>query len=166
MEQLMPNKMVKAGEIVFNEGDAPDEGIYYICYGDVEISRKEVNQQRVLAKLGEGGVFGEMGIVNAAPRNATVRALTDCGFYTLSQKNFQHRINQLDPVVRGVFRVLVLTIRDFIEQRDVWLGQLQFMMQHMDQMTGEASSQSPIDARPPASETGNLADGVARKMNY
>lgn len=160
MEQLMPNKMVKAGEIVFREGDAPDEGIFYICYGEVEISRAEPGGERVLAKLGEGGVFGEMGIVNAAPRNATVKALSDCGFYTINQQNFQHRVNQLDPFVRGVFRVMVLTIRDFIEQREQWMGQLQGLMQHMGQVTGEASSQ------PPASDSGRLADGVARRMHY
>ena len=166
MHDIMPNKMVKAGEVVFEEGDAPDEGIFYICYGDVEISRQEMGQERSLAKLTTGGVFGEMGIINSAPRNATVTALTDCGFLTINQKNLQHKVDQLDPVLRGVFRVFVLTIRDFIEQRDQWMGHLNALTSQIGQMTGEASSSVAAKVEGEASDSGKLADGVVRKLHH
>lgn len=112
---VMPTRMVKAGEVVFNESDPADDGLYYICYGTVRIFRKENGGVRDLAELSDGSVFGEMALINSTPRNATVVAKTDCGFYTMNRQNFQHRVEQLDPVMRGVFRVLVLTIRDFLK---------------------------------------------------
>ena len=116
--QIMPNRLMKAGQIVFKEGDAPD-GLYYICDGTVEVSRLETQgQARVLSELGEGSVFGEMAIVNAAPRNATVTTKTDCGFCVITPNNFQHLVEQMDPVMRGVFRVLIVTIRGFLEERE------------------------------------------------
>lgn len=115
---VMPTRMVKAGQTVFREGELPDDGLYFICYGSVEISRKENGKDRILAELSEGSVFGEMALINNTPRNATVTAKTDCGFYNINRANFQHQVNQLEPVMRGVFRVFVLTIRDFLQQYD------------------------------------------------
>lgn len=118
---VMPTVMVKAGDIVFSEGQAPDKGMYFICYGTVEVKRNEPDGERVLAELSDGMVFGEMALINNAPRNATVTAKTDCGFYTVSRDNLQHQIEQLDPMMRGLFRVLILSVRDFLTNRDVWL---------------------------------------------
>ncbi len=161
MTEFVPNKLVKAGEVIFHEGDAPDEGIFYICYGEVSVVRKELGVDRELAKLGEGDLFGEMGIINSMPRNATVTALSDCGFFTINQQSFQHLVNQLDPLMRGAFRVFVLTIRDLMTQRELMTGQLVAIMEQVNRMPvpGQAGDD-------PASESGNLADGVARKMHY
>lgn len=153
-EAMIPNKIVKAGEVVFREGEYPEEGIFYICSGEVQVSRQELGQTRILARLGPGDVFGEMAIINSAPRNATVTALTDCDFFTLSQQNFQHRVRQLDPFIRGAFKVFVLTIRDFLTQRDQ-------MLQQLNEITLQMQQQPPSEQ--PA---GGLADGVVRPMHY
>ncbi|MEO0446919.1 MAG: hypothetical protein AAF191_12670, partial [Verrucomicrobiota bacterium] len=58
------------------------------------------------------------------PRNKSALALTDCGLYTIRKETLQHQVEQLDPVMRGVFRVMVLTVRDFQTQRQQWLDQL------------------------------------------
>lgn len=160
MEQLIPNKIVKAGEAVFREGDDPSEGLYFICYGEVKVFRNEYGTPRDLATLGAGDVFGEMGIINAAPRNASVTAITDCGFFTLSQHNFQHRVNQLDPMLRGSFRVFVLTIRDLMAQRDVMLGQMNAMAQQLQHLPSAIGAELTNDPNV------GLASGVARKLNY
>lgn len=159
----MPNKLVKAGEVVFREGDAPDEGLYFICSGEVSISRTENGQLRELARLGEGDVFGEMGIINRAARAATVTALTDCGFFTLSQRDFQHRVNQLDPVIRGAFRVFVLSIRDLTAQRDAMATQLQ---QFVQQLQAPAMMPPAADASGSPDTPAGLASGLARKLTY
>lgn len=116
MMQVMPTKMVKAGQIVFKEGDSPD-GLYFICYGTVEVVRNEMGKEVILAELGEESVFGEMALINSMPRNATVRTKTDCGFYVMQVQAFQHQVEKLDPVMRGVFRIFVLSIRGFLMER-------------------------------------------------
>jgi CRP-like cAMP-binding protein len=57
------------GEPIIKEGD-PGEELFVIFRGKVDV----VKQDTVIAHLKAGGHFGEMGIVDHAPRSATVRA--------------------------------------------------------------------------------------------
>lgn len=64
-------RRLPAGETVFREGDGAD-GLYVIESGVVSIVRNRVGQpvQR-LARLGSGGFFGEMGLLDGGARTAT-----------------------------------------------------------------------------------------------
>lgn len=180
---VMPNRMVKAGEPVFSEGDSAEEGLYYICYGTVEISRHEPGGDRKLAELGEGSVFGEMAIINSDARNATVIAKTDCGLFTINRRNFQHKVEQLDPFMRGVFRVLVMELRDFAEKRGEWLAAIEDAYHNPPAAmapaatsaaapsvgTGGEVNYSPVRDRDVAGNTvsgGGLASGEVRKLQF
>jgi CRP-like cAMP-binding protein len=58
-------------ETVFEEGD-PADGLYVIESGAVSIVRRSVGQpEQRLARLGSGGFFGEMGLLDGGIRNAT-----------------------------------------------------------------------------------------------
>lgn len=60
-----------ARETVFEEGAAAD-GLYVIQSGTVSIVRGKVGQQlQRLARLGSGGFFGEMGLLDGGFRNAS-----------------------------------------------------------------------------------------------
>ena len=63
-----------AGEIIFQEGDAGD-GMYVVDAGrvDIVIGAKDA-EPRVLSRIGPGGIFGEMAIIDGKPRSATARA--------------------------------------------------------------------------------------------
>lgn len=73
-----------AGQVVFSAGDAGD-GFYIIDRGRVEISASfGESETRVLATIGPDDFFGEMAILDDAPRSATARAevATDATFYS------------------------------------------------------------------------------------
>ena len=57
------------GEEVFSEGEDGD-ALYLVLSGKVRVHRGD----RLLAVLGERECFGEMAILDAAPRSATVTA--------------------------------------------------------------------------------------------
>jgi CRP-like cAMP-binding protein len=65
-----------AGVVLCHE-NALEETFYLILEGEVEVS-KLVNEreERVITKFGPGEYFGEMGLVQKAPRAATVKAIT------------------------------------------------------------------------------------------
>jgi CRP/FNR family transcriptional regulator, cyclic AMP receptor protein len=61
--------------LVFRQGDAPD-AMYWVAEGRIVISVwTEDNEELVLATLGEGEFFGELGLLDGAPRTATAKAI-------------------------------------------------------------------------------------------
>ena len=61
----------KNGDIIFHQNDVDANGMYFIENGKVEIKRS-VNGKEVLLKvLSVGEYFGELALVNKAPRSAT-----------------------------------------------------------------------------------------------
>ena len=68
---------------IFRQGDLSDLA-YTVVSGQVEIVVDGV----VLALLGPGDVFGEMGLVDEAPRSATARTLGDVVLDALSHDEF------------------------------------------------------------------------------
>ncbi len=70
----MTERRFEAGEIIFREGD-PADYAYVIHAGRVEIAKETGTGPLTLALLGEGDMFGEMGVLDAATRSATARAV-------------------------------------------------------------------------------------------
>src|SRR5581483_3604116 len=72
----MQKQTFKAGDTIIAEG-AEGKTAYLIVSGSVEVSVGEGSQQKVLATLGPGEVFGEMCLIEPGPRSATVKATAD-----------------------------------------------------------------------------------------
>jgi CRP-like cAMP-binding protein len=66
----------KAGERIFAEGD-PSYYCYQIVRGRVDIVLSPKGRREVIATLGPGEVFGEMGVIDSGPRSATAIAAED-----------------------------------------------------------------------------------------
>ena len=67
----------RAGEIIFNEGDASDMA-FVILHGTVEIFQPDKGDGEIIVThLKEGQFFGEYGVMDSAPRSASARARTD-----------------------------------------------------------------------------------------
>lgn len=95
-----------AGEALVEEG-APGDAMFVVLDGQVEITR----QGKVLEQVGPGGVFGEMALIDQAPRNATARALTDCTVARIDKKRFMFLVQQTPFFSLEVMRVMANRIR-------------------------------------------------------
>lgn len=82
---------VAAGQDVIREGDAGDR-FYIVVRGIAEVHR----DGEVLATLQDGDHFGELALINSAPRNASVSTVAASVFATLQRADFLELLDR-DP---------------------------------------------------------------------
>ena len=86
-------KVYKAGELVVQQGDVDDDGMYFVRQGELDVS---VDRQ-VVRSLGELDFFGERALLTPeGVRTATVRTTTHCVLLALSRDAF-NQIVKLHP---------------------------------------------------------------------
>jgi CRP-like cAMP-binding protein len=99
-------RTVKAGDVIFREGDAADE-MYVIKTGTVEIRVGN----RVLEKLRENTIFGEMALIDSSRRSADAVAVTDATIIPVTEKQFLWMVSQTPFFALRVMRVLAQRLR-------------------------------------------------------
>jgi signal transduction histidine kinase len=65
---------VAAGQVIAAEGDEGD-ALFVITDGELEVVKRSRSSDVPLARLGPGEIVGEMAVLEAKPRNATIRAV-------------------------------------------------------------------------------------------
>ena len=65
-----------AGAILTSEGD-PGDALFAIVVGELDVVKRSRNAEIPIARLGPGEIVGEMAVLEARPRNASVRAFSD-----------------------------------------------------------------------------------------
>ncbi|MFZ8951195.1 MAG: nitric oxide synthase oxygenase, partial [Alphaproteobacteria bacterium] len=73
-ESEIETKSLKPGEILFSEGDRADFSCLVLA-GKIEALKWEDNSQKIVGSSGVGTFVGELGVLENAPRAATVRAI-------------------------------------------------------------------------------------------
>ncbi len=76
------------GTVLFREGD-PGREMYVVNRGRVAISARVGAVEKVLSTLGQGEFFGEMSILNDAPRSATATCVDDCVLLVVDARTFE-----------------------------------------------------------------------------
>lgn len=78
------------GEKVCTQG-SPGDFFFVVQRGRLAVSRRKggFSLARKVAELGPGDCFGEMALLDDAPRNATVACLADCELFVLPAPHFR-----------------------------------------------------------------------------
>jgi CRP-like cAMP-binding protein len=97
---------VKAGEVIFREGDPATE-LFVIKGGSVEIRIGN----RLIDTLEKNMIFGEMALVDLSPRSATAIATTDTIIVPVTEKQFLFLVSQTPFFALRVMRVLARRLR-------------------------------------------------------
>jgi len=97
------------GETVFRSGD-PADGMYAVVEGEVEIQL----DGRVLERIGPGGVFGEMALIDALPRSATAivaPGASSARVAVISEKRFLRLVSQTPQFALQIMKLLTERLR-------------------------------------------------------
>jgi CRP-like cAMP-binding protein len=104
------------GTKVFQHGDVGDK-LYLILEGRIRISRDVPGMgEEALAVLGPGKVFGEMALLDEAPRSADARVHERCRLLAISKDAFEDLLfsdkDLAYEVLWGTVRVLMSRLRE------------------------------------------------------
>ena len=98
---------LSAGEVLFHEG-AEGDRMYVVLEGQVEI----LVGRTVVETATEGGIVGEMALIDDVPRSASVVVASPCRLVAIDRKRF-HSLVQSDPAfATHVMKVLADRLRN------------------------------------------------------
>lgn len=112
-QQVEPEiREYKAGQVIFEEGD-PCDGLYAIIQGFVRISAfVSQSNKHALREFAAGDFFGEMAILNQAPRSATATAVQDSRLLLVSHEQFSELMERSPQLVLALLNAFSHRIRE------------------------------------------------------
>ncbi|MCE9532561.1 MAG: glucose-6-phosphate dehydrogenase [Planctomycetes bacterium] len=93
----------EAGEMIVRKGEAGHE-MYILCRGQAEATDEKGT---VLKKLEEGDYFGELSLLDARPRAASVKAVTHCDLLALHKTEFDKLLAEHPDLARDLRKAAV-----------------------------------------------------------
>jgi len=107
----MSETRLRRGEVLFHEGDEGDK-LYIVTEGKVKLGRTSSDgRENLLAIQGPGQMFGELSLFDPGPRSATVTAVTDATFSSLSHEDLLRWLDGRPAVARGLLAQLAGRLR-------------------------------------------------------
>jgi CRP/FNR family cyclic AMP-dependent transcriptional regulator len=98
---------VDAGKVLVSEGAAGTE-FFVIVDGKARVTRRG----KKIAELGPGGFFGDLALLDRAPRNATVVAETPMEVLVLGQREFAALIDEVPGFAHKLLAGLARRLRE------------------------------------------------------
>lgn len=102
---------IEAGQVLVNEGELGYE-FFVIISGRAKVTRAG----RKVGELGPGDFFGELALLDKAPRNASVTAITPMEAIVLTRADFDAAIAEAPGMTRKVMTGMAHRLRQ-LDQR-------------------------------------------------
>ncbi len=135
-------KEYEAGETIIKKGDT-DHWVYFLVSGEVKI----VKGEKTFAILKQGGdLFGEMGVVDGAPRSASVWALTKTMVLGLDCSELNEDRKRLASVFQyTVFRLCAESLAERLRLTNEEVIRLQTEIKQKDALIAKLSKDGNSD---------------------
>jgi signal transduction histidine kinase len=101
---------VPAGQLVLREGDTGDS-LYVVLEGELEVTKRRGGQEVVLSTYEPGQFFGEMALLERAPRSASVRTLRESRMLAIDQAAFQTLLSRSPSAPFNILRTVTSRLR-------------------------------------------------------
>ncbi len=117
---VVEERRLEPGKDLFREGE-PGDAVYLIVKGSVCVFTGGPNSEgnrpeRVLSELGAGACIGEMAVLDASPRSATVRALERTRTLRVPGEGFKRVMSERPEMSQAIVAELVKRMRGMMSQ--------------------------------------------------
>jgi CRP-like cAMP-binding protein len=113
-------KKLKAGDILFSEGD-PSGAMYIVKTGQLSVFKGKAYHEVELSKIGPDEVVGEMGFFDHQVRSASVRAKKETEVIELPYNALQSQFDSLPNWVQA----LVKSISEHLRMANIRIKELE-----------------------------------------
>lgn len=110
-DTVLQRQTYQPGDKIFKEGDEGNLA-FVVQSGEVEIVKVIDGKEIVLGKVSQGGIFGEMALIDSKPRMAMARCSKGSTIIVITRGMFEQKMNKADPFIRGLINILVDQIRN------------------------------------------------------
>jgi CRP/FNR family cyclic AMP-dependent transcriptional regulator len=94
-------------------GGDPTDSLYIVLSGRLKVMMSDSEGKEViLAILGPGEFFGEMGLIDDEPRSATVVTIEPCELLSIAKRDFKKAMAENWQMTEAVMRGLVRRLRE------------------------------------------------------
>lgn len=100
-------RRLAAGELLFERG-APSDAAFFVVGGRVRVTDEH---DAPLAEIGRGEVVGELGLLDSAPRSASVRAVRDTTLAVFTTEVFEELVTRSPGLMLHVARGILTRLR-------------------------------------------------------
>jgi CRP/FNR family cyclic AMP-dependent transcriptional regulator len=112
LTRVVGRKSYPRSSTIIAAGD-PTDALYIVISGRLKVMMSDdEGREVILAILGQGEFFGEMGLVDDEPRSATVIAIEPCELLTIARIDFKKCLAENFDIAMGVMRGLVKRLRE------------------------------------------------------
>ncbi len=108
-------KTIAAGEILFQKGD-PANALWGVLSGRIAIEiGTDDGKEMVLEIIGEGEVFGEVGVLDFGPRRVEAKAVQESELFRLDRQHFLRHLHSSPELCFRMFSLLCSHLRQTTE---------------------------------------------------
>ncbi len=94
------------GQLIFSTGD-PGHQMFIVRTGTVDLRIGDT----VVETVGQGGIFGELALVDSSPRSATAIAGEDCTLVMVEQRSFNDLLRRVPGLGLEIMKVMASRLR-------------------------------------------------------
>lgn len=112
LSRVSARRRAERGEFIVRAGESTDS-LYVLLSGRAKVTNSdEEGREIILAFLGAGEFFGEMGLLDGSPRSADVVAQEACELLVLGKEEFQRCLKDNFKVALRLMQMLVQRLRE------------------------------------------------------
>jgi CRP/FNR family cyclic AMP-dependent transcriptional regulator len=112
LTSVITRRSLPRSTTVMASGD-PTDSLYIVLSGRLKVMMSDAEGKEViLSILGPGEFFGEMGLIDDAPRSASVVSIEPCELLSIAKRDFKKCLAENFEMAQAVMRGLVRRLRE------------------------------------------------------
>lgn len=116
----MEQRSFKSNELIIKQGDKGGENLFVILSGSAEV----IISNKVVANLSSGDYFGELSLIDKAPRSATIKASEDIEALIMNRDEFYKIITKEKNISIKLLWKLTKTLSRRLREADLMITEI------------------------------------------